>query len=44
MHSVDFDLAPDGKMFVAVQSATNANALVVVGWTDDVRRLLRKKE
>ena len=44
MNSVDFDLSPDGKTFVAVQLNTNANAIVVVGWADEERRLLRDKE
>ena len=44
MKPVDFDFTPDRKPFVAAQSTTNANALVVVGWVDVVRPLLRGKE
>lgn len=43
MSSVDFDLSPDGTTFVAVQANSTANPLVVVGWPEVVRGMLRGK-
>ena len=44
MATSDFDLSPDGRTFVAVQSNTRDDVIVVVGWADELRRRWRSRD
>ncbi len=44
MATASFDLSPDGRTFVAVQSNTRDEVSVVVGWADELRRRWRRRD